>query len=732
MLRRLCSAALAAVLVAAACSSDGESVAVAVPAGDASAFCLGWPEARAALQTELGDTNREWETRGNVEVARLVLDEADARVPAALRTDWTSATKYQDTVITLLEIVDFTPERLPVQLIDAAFGEGGVEAAAAVSEISIERIDAWALDECGDFCELWPRLERALGWVGSGAGDTHEDFRLEGPRDEAMIMSADPLVPAAVRDAWDEASALKLRLVEFFTSLTEDGTEDNQERYEQQMDTLGMGQFVDQGFDALVEEFGEPPPDVDWGWWFAGLAHDENLGVIGAWVADNCESVGVLGLPGVVRVEDPGRSLDTLLIAAVPVGTDLGEIQDASDFLAVACSEQRQGEVWSSSLLERNSGFDQPCIHQHREDLGARAAMLAAGEYDLFIGSFPRGVGNFNTYVPAPELCAVIPLTVDGDTDVTVPDLEPCDLGPLAGTAEEIARRQPPPDTGGPTGTLRVTLTEHVLVDGVAIDYRLAVLPAGTTLNQIALGDAWPVGTACLSMNQPLDRLLEDMTPPESEDRSAEFEEWDRQAEREAEQRQTVRQEVERQLAELQAQFQELERQEAGLGELPEAERAEGERQIADERLQLGEMERQIADQLNQLEDGDRQAEQQALQRQAERRQTEETQEEILRQVTPLLEAIDGGGIQVPVLPFPAAPTGDEGCLGVHELLGIHDSSWREPPLAVLPAGDYDVYVHVDLWNEEMGVESQNQCVTLTASVAGETLVKAPPLEDCP
>ena len=733
MLRRLCSAALAAVLVAAACSSDGESVAVAVPAGDASAFCLGWPEARAALQTELGDTNREWETRGNVEVARLVLDEADARVPAALRTDWTSATKYQDTVITLLEIVDFTPERLPVQLIDAAFGEGGVEAAAAVSEISIERIDAWALDECGDFCELWPRLERALGWVGSGAGDTHEDFRLEGPRDEAMIMSADPLVPAAVRDAWDEASALKLRLVEFFTSLTEDGTEDNQERYEQQMDTLGMGQFVDQGFDALVEEFGEPPPDVDWGWWFAGLAHDENLGVIGAWVADNCESVGVLGLPGVVRVEDPGRSLDTLLIAAVPVGTDLGEIQDASDFLAVACSEQRQGEVWSSSLLERNSGFDQPCIHQHREDLGARAAMLAAGEYDLFIGSFPRGVGNFNTYVPAPDLCAVVPFTVDGDTDVMVPDLEPCSMGPLAGTAEEIARRQPLSDAGGPTGTLRVTLTEHLSDEGVQVSYQLAVLSAGTTLNQLALGHSWPVGTACMFVERPLDTMLDEMAPPEDEfeDRAAALEEWERQAEQAAEQRQQHRQDVERHAEEVQAQRQELERQEAEFGQLSEAERQEAEGPLAELRGQVEEQERWLMDEQNQLSEWEAQAEQDAAQRQEEQRQHEEHQDEQLRHVTPILEAIAGAGVPVPILPFPAAP-GDDGsdCSGAFELL-VSDAGFVAPTPAVLPAGDYDVYVFADLWDPDQGDDTQNQCVTLTASVAGETVVKAPQLEDC-
>ncbi len=730
-LRRLCSAALAALVAITACSSDGESVAVAVPAGDASAFCLGWPAARAALQDDLGDTNREWEIRGNVEVARLTLDEADARVPAALRSDWTSASKFQDTVITLLEIVDYTPERLPVQLIDAAFGVGGVDAAAEVSASSIEVIDAWALEECGDFCELWPRLNRALGWVGSGHGDTHESFQLEGARDKAMILSADALVPAAVRDAWDEVSALKLRLVEFFASDLEEL--DDEERNERSMEALGVSpdQF-EQGFDALMEEFGEPPLDIEPTWWIASLARDEHRGAIADWAVDNCESVGVSGLPGVVRVEDPGKSRDRLLIAAVPVGTDLGVIEDASDFLAVACSEQRQSEIWSSPLLERNSGFENPCISQGREDLGARPAMLAAGEYDLFVGSFPLGVGNFNTYVPAPELCAVVSLTVDGDTEFTVPDLEPCDLGPLAGTAEEIARRQPPSDTGGPTGTLRVTLTEHLSDEGVHVGYRLAVLPAGTTLNQIAFGEVWPVGNACLGLGRPIDEFLGE-PPPEADlpDRMAEFDEQDREAESGAEQRQVERQELERQAAEIQAQFDELERQASELGQLSEAERREGEQQIADERMQLEQMQSQLADRQNHLLEEDFRAENEAAQREEERRQTEESHEEYLRQLTPLLEAIAGAGIPVPILPFPADPQADEGCSQGPELLGFHEPGWIEPSLAALPAGEYDVYVFVDLWNPEQE-ESQNLCARLTASVSGETVVKAPPLEDCP
>ncbi len=721
--RRLRASAIAVVLVASACSADGASPAADTSTGDASAFCLGWPAARAALQDDLGNTNNDWEIRGNVEVARLALDEADARVPAVLRSDWTSASKFQDTVITLLEIVDYTPERLPVQLIDAAFGVGGVDAAAAASASSIEVIDAWALEECGDFCELWPRLDRALGWVGEGHGNTHESIRSGGQQDKATILSADALVPAAVRDFWDEVSALKLRLVEFFTSDDIDELE-NEERDRRMSEALGFLLHEDRGYDfePLAEQFGEPPPEIDWRWWFASRSRDEHLGRIDSWVADNCESVGVAGLPGTIHVEDPGRSPDRLLIAVMPVGTDLGEIEDASDFLAVACSQQRPGEVWSSPLIGRTAGFDQPCIDLYREDIGARPALLPAGTYDLFIGSFPLGVGNFNTYVPAPERCAVLSVTVDGDTEVALPDLGLCNLGPLAGTAEEIARRQPLPDTGGPSGTLRVTLTEHLSSDGIHVNYMLAVLHAGTTLNQLALGDAWPVGSGCLNVDRPIGADLEE---PDSS-HLADLDQWERQEEQEAADRRTFGEELERRAAELQEQREDVERQLAELGNLSEAERAEAEAQLWDEEQQIGQEEQQLAQQRVELEEWERGAEEGALQRQQEREQVEEAQQQYLS----VLEAITDG-IPVPITPFPADPQ-DQGCSGgPWEYLGLNDDGWVGPDLAVLPAGDYDVYVFVDLWNPEQE-ESQNLCARLTASVSGEAVVKAPPLGDCP
>jgi hypothetical protein len=83
-------------------------------------------------------------------------------------------------------------------------------------------------------------------------------------------------------------------------------------------------------------------------------------------------------------------------------------------------------------------------------------------------------------------------------------------------------------------------------------------------------------------------------------------------------------------------------------------------------------------------------------------------------------------------LPFPADPQNIECSGGPYEYLGLNDDGWTGPEPAQLPAGDYDVLVFADLWDPDQGDVSQRRCVKLTASVSGETVVKAPPLEDCP
>jgi hypothetical protein len=129
---------------------------------------------------------------------------------------------------------------------------------------------------------------------------------------------------------------------------------------------------------------------------------------------------------------------------------------------------------------------------------GTEVAVLPAGTYDLFAAHFPDGVGRFGLYVPAPDECALASFTVDGDTTVDLPDLGPCDLGPLSGSPEEIARRVAPPEPTGPGGTAEVVLSEYAREGGGEGRLVIVVLEQGTSLDEIGLGEAWPVGFGCL------------------------------------------------------------------------------------------------------------------------------------------------------------------------------------------------------------------------------------------
>ncbi len=76
-----------------------------------------------------------------------------------------------------------------------------------------------------------------------------------------------------------------------------------------------------------------------------------------------------------------------------------------------------------------------------------------------------------------------------------LPEPGPCELGPLAGSPEEIARRAAPAATAD-MGTLRVVVTDVLSEHGSGASLYSFVLPAGTTLNDVGRGDAWPLGAA--------------------------------------------------------------------------------------------------------------------------------------------------------------------------------------------------------------------------------------------
>lgn len=138
------------------------------------------------------------------------------------------------------------------------------------------------------------------------------------------------------------------------------------------------------------------------------------------------------------------------------------------------------------------------CNSMHHE---TEPALVPGGSYELFVGTYDGDPGSYGIYLAAPEFCIQVPVTVDGDTVVDLPELEPCDLVPL-GRPEEIARRTPSTVAGG--GTLQVQINSALApqewdfcrLDGVA-------LPAGTSLNNVALGEVWPSGMFSFSGDNP-------------------------------------------------------------------------------------------------------------------------------------------------------------------------------------------------------------------------------------
>ncbi len=111
----------------------------------------------------------------------------------------------------------------------------------------------------------------------------------------------------------------------------------------------------------------------------------------------------------------------------------------------------------------------------------------------------PGGVHG-RTLAAAPTVCLALDITIDGDTDLQLPPLPPCDadLPDLVVDSDPWRTPEPvDPSTPG-AGTLRVTLPSLVLPDDVEGEHggelMIVVLPEGTTLNQVGREEMWPAG----------------------------------------------------------------------------------------------------------------------------------------------------------------------------------------------------------------------------------------------
>ena len=127
------------------------------------------------------------------------------------------------------------------------------------------------------------------------------------------------------------------------------------------------------------------------------------------------------------------------------------------------------------------------------------------------------GSGDLHEYLPPPEFCTRFAVTVDGDTTVDAPALEPCTLGPLAGEPADAEDRHAPSRRprpirarGGlrgsrwPTRSARSENPRPTRTRTTPAGRSLAVvLPTGTTLEDVGRHRVWPSGVACMRAFTP-------------------------------------------------------------------------------------------------------------------------------------------------------------------------------------------------------------------------------------
>ncbi|MEA2022777.1 MAG: hypothetical protein U9N79_00650 [Actinomycetota bacterium] len=479
-------------------------------AGSTALFCRAWPETRRILIATFEGEERRLEEYHSAAALDESMEEYDRNVPAGIRGHWDVAYDAYTRVSDLMFTVGPAARADHVEMV---FGPAGPDAVFARAMVGIEAIDEWSITACGDFCSRWPELEDAVMLDGNRYtihGGPEEVDRSIGHM-EASIRVGNLLVPPALADEWGKAAAIKSDFLDMYRKY---GREAFHEQDGEEFFRDHMGMYPEEAFEASMT-----------------LAES-----VGAWVDDNCTSVASAGgAPGTLSVRiRPHEDLmgRTVLLALLPIGTGVEEVEDLTGSLGLWCTQRQESvEEFEREITRqaRESGRSseeiadewfrpeplRPVEHttgeyhvgsvchliRHEEEL-----VMPGGSYELFAGTFIGEPGSFDLYFAAPERCAQATVAVNGDTVVDMPTLEECDLE-STGRPEEIARRTAVPFEPG--GTLRVELPSAFGPEEFAgCDLSAVLLPVGTTLNDIGRGDVWPF--AGLQMGLPTMRHIDD------------------------------------------------------------------------------------------------------------------------------------------------------------------------------------------------------------------------------
>ena len=283
------------------------------------------------------------------------------------------------------------------------------------------------------------------------------------------------------------------------------------------------------GNDFQLHDFDEETALREWGvlpWDEAMALSDAALDQIGDWIETNCDAIaittGAAGSVSIRMVPHEHLTSRTVVAALLPPGADFGSARSVDDYVALTCTgtnetpeewerglehaaEEAAGtgmtaedfalEDWVQTdplrpLRQEGEYYEFSICHLIRHEEGD--AIVPGGSYELFVGAYVGDPGNYGVYFAAPEYCIQFPVTVNGDTVIDLPVLEPCDLDPI-GRPEEVARRTLPGLEPG--GTLRVQVDSALTLDSLdQCSLSVVLLPAGTTLNDVGSGNAWPHG----------------------------------------------------------------------------------------------------------------------------------------------------------------------------------------------------------------------------------------------
>ncbi|MFV1971012.1 MAG: hypothetical protein ACC683_08430 [Acidimicrobiia bacterium] len=476
--------------------------------GNAALFCRAWPEARETIVGAVtGETSFDLLGDRTVGLDRNFVDSdaalaaVDAAVPIEVRADWNRAYEAYATVSDLLFVTGYTEGAIRPIHVTMAFGDRGPEAVLADAEAAVAAIDDWAIEACGDFSERWPEFESVLRYEeGFDWGRWQQNL----DRYELSLATGARLVPDEIRGHWETAADIQSRRFVMFRE-----------------NDFQWGN-VDE--ETALREWGVLP------WDEAKAASDAALDRIGRWVEANSDPSAITtGAPGSLSIRIvPHEQLTARTVVAVllPAGTDFGSVRSADDYVALICTGARESpEEWERGLehaAQEAEGtgmtpeeyalehwIDADPLRPLRQEGGDHEssvcnlirheegdAIVPGGSYELFVGAYVGDPGNYGVYFAAPEHCTQFPVIINGDTIIDLPELEPCDLEPM-GRPEEIARRTLP--AFEPGGTLRVEVDSAIMPE--EFDHcglSAVLLPAGTTLNDIGKGDAWPSGVFSL------------------------------------------------------------------------------------------------------------------------------------------------------------------------------------------------------------------------------------------